>query len=104
MVIYSFFFPSNQEGSAFDFGELEEAIVLQGVKIRNDEAKARMLLSLSIFSPFVTCDRNNQLLKAKRERERGLNMSTERHSREGYHFQYCNDSDARDSSGVRLHT
>ncbi|KAH8497789.1 hypothetical protein H0E87_016895 [Populus deltoides] len=30
----------NQEGSAFDFGELEEAIVLQGVKIRNDEAKA----------------------------------------------------------------
>ncbi|KAJ6904538.1 hypothetical protein NC652_022528 [Populus alba x Populus x berolinensis] len=31
---------SNQEGSAFDFGELEEAIVLEGVKIRNDEAKA----------------------------------------------------------------
>ncbi|KDP33129.1 hypothetical protein JCGZ_13576 [Jatropha curcas] len=30
----------NQEGSAFDFGELEEAIVLQGVKLRNDEAKA----------------------------------------------------------------
>ncbi|XWS52876.1 hypothetical protein CRYUN_Cryun11dG0110100 [Craigia yunnanensis] len=30
----------HQEGSAFDFGELEEAIVLQGVKIRNDEAKA----------------------------------------------------------------
>ncbi|KAA8544239.1 hypothetical protein F0562_022251 [Nyssa sinensis] len=30
----------NQEGSAFDFGELEEAIVLQGVKINNDEAKA----------------------------------------------------------------
>ncbi|XVE79264.1 hypothetical protein DITRI_Ditri14bG0043800 [Diplodiscus trichospermus] len=29
----------HQEGSAFDFGELEEAIVLQGVKIRNDEAK-----------------------------------------------------------------
>ncbi|XP_065868959.1 transcription factor TGA9 isoform X2 [Euphorbia lathyris] len=28
----------NQEGSSFDFGELEEAIVLQGVKIRNDEA------------------------------------------------------------------
>ncbi|KAL5832589.1 hypothetical protein ACOSQ3_016263 [Xanthoceras sorbifolium] len=32
----------NQEGSAFDFGELEEAIVLQGVKIRNDEAKASL--------------------------------------------------------------
>ncbi|OVA06007.1 Basic-leucine zipper domain [Macleaya cordata] len=29
----------NQQGSAFDFGELEEAIVLQGFKIRNDEAK-----------------------------------------------------------------
>lgn len=43
------FYLSNQEGSAFDFGELEEAIVLQGVKIRNDEAKARMLLSLSFL-------------------------------------------------------
>ncbi|KAF7805709.1 transcription factor TGA9-like isoform X1 [Senna tora] len=29
------------QGSAFDFGELEEAIVLQGVEIRNDEGKAR---------------------------------------------------------------
>ncbi|KAI4322416.1 hypothetical protein L6164_022113 [Bauhinia variegata] len=28
------------QGSAFSFGELEEAIVLQGVKFRNDEAKA----------------------------------------------------------------
>ncbi|XP_027346074.1 transcription factor TGA9-like isoform X2 [Abrus precatorius] len=28
------------QGSAFDFGELEEAIVLQGIQIRNDEAKA----------------------------------------------------------------
>ncbi|KAJ1440685.1 hypothetical protein SESBI_01753 [Sesbania bispinosa] len=28
------------QGSAFDFGELEEAIVLQGIKIRNDESKA----------------------------------------------------------------
>lgn len=49
---------SNQEGPAFDFGELQEAIVLQGVKFRNDEAtKARMLLlpllSLSFFS---SCD------------------------------------------------
>ncbi|XP_044504867.1 transcription factor TGA9-like isoform X2 [Mangifera indica] len=31
----------NQQGSTFDLGELEEAIVLQGLKIRNDEAKAR---------------------------------------------------------------
>ncbi|XP_062083038.1 transcription factor TGA9 [Humulus lupulus] len=30
----------NQDGSAFDFGELEQAIALQGVKIGNDEAKA----------------------------------------------------------------
>ncbi|CAI0544321.1 unnamed protein product [Linum tenue] len=30
---------------AFDFGELEEAIVLQGVKIRNDESKARTAFS-----------------------------------------------------------
>ncbi|KAK8707518.1 hypothetical protein V6N13_058576 [Hibiscus sabdariffa] len=30
----------HQEGSAFGFGELEEAIVLQGLNIRNDEAKA----------------------------------------------------------------
>ncbi|KAL0460057.1 UNVERIFIED_CONTAM: Transcription factor TGA9 [Sesamum latifolium] len=35
-----------KEGSAFDFGELEEAIVLQGVKINNDETKQRMLKSL----------------------------------------------------------
>ncbi|XP_045806708.1 transcription factor TGA9-like isoform X2 [Trifolium pratense] len=28
------------EGSGFDFGELEEAIVMQGVKSRNDETKA----------------------------------------------------------------
>ncbi|XVF46910.1 hypothetical protein PTKIN_Ptkin03bG0066100 [Pterospermum kingtungense] len=32
-------FIHHQQGSAFDFGELEEAIVLQGVKARNDEAK-----------------------------------------------------------------
>ncbi|EXB88264.1 hypothetical protein L484_020330 [Morus notabilis] len=31
---------SNEEGSAFDFGELEQAIGLQEVKIGNDEAKA----------------------------------------------------------------
>ena len=43
---------SDQEGSAFYFGGLEEAIVLQGVKIRNDEAKARMLLSSPIIHLF----------------------------------------------------
>ncbi|CAI0398279.1 unnamed protein product, partial [Linum tenue] len=39
---------------AFDFGELEEAIVLQGVKIRNDESRAGMLLFLS--SPLLTLE------------------------------------------------
>lgn len=54
---------SNQEGSAFDFGELEEAIVLQGVKFRNDEAtKARIpLLSPSLFSPFMTFDKKQTI-------------------------------------------
>lgn len=55
MIISSLCF-SNQEGSAFDFGELEEAIVLQGVNIRNDEAKAGMNMKLSVtfFSSPVT--------------------------------------------------
>lgn len=42
-LICFFFCSFSNQGSAFDFGELEEAIVLQGIKIRNDEAKARML-------------------------------------------------------------
>ncbi|XP_054813038.1 transcription factor TGA9 isoform X1 [Prosopis cineraria] len=33
------------QGSAFDFGELEEAIVLQGVDIRNDEGRAPLFIS-----------------------------------------------------------
>ncbi|KAB5561655.1 hypothetical protein DKX38_006612 [Salix brachista] len=37
----------NQGGSAFDFGGLEEAIVLQGVQIRNDEAKAPLFTGSS---------------------------------------------------------
>lgn len=37
---YLFFVSRNQEGSTFDFGELEEAIARQ---VRNDEAQARML-------------------------------------------------------------
>ncbi|KAL0534295.1 hypothetical protein IC582_028584 [Cucumis melo] len=35
----------NPEGSAFDFGELEEAIVLQGVKLGNDEPKSPNFLT-----------------------------------------------------------
>ncbi|KAK2640724.1 hypothetical protein Ddye_022487 [Dipteronia dyeriana] len=45
----------NQEGSAFDFGELEEAIVLQGVKIRNDEAKASLFTTVA-GRPAATLD------------------------------------------------
>ncbi|XP_021673758.2 transcription factor TGA9 isoform X3 [Hevea brasiliensis] len=44
----------NQEGPSFDFGELEEA-VLQGVKIRNDEARAplfRPAATLEMFPPW----------------------------------------------------
>ncbi|PSR86491.1 Transcription factor like [Actinidia chinensis var. chinensis] len=37
----------NQEGSAFDFGELEQAIALQGVKINSDEAKAPIFTAKS---------------------------------------------------------
>ncbi|KAF6163721.1 hypothetical protein GIB67_036181 [Kingdonia uniflora] len=33
----------NQHGSSFDFGELEEAIVFQGVQLRNAEARKRKL-------------------------------------------------------------
>ncbi|XP_058196509.1 transcription factor TGA9-like isoform X2 [Rhododendron vialii] len=36
----------NQGGSAFDFGELEQAIALQGVKIDNDEAKAPLFTTV----------------------------------------------------------
>lgn len=70
--VNNFFCVSNQEVSAFDFGELEEAIVLQGVKIRNDEAKARMLFSLSqLFLLFVTFVSITNF-KKQREREREI--------------------------------
>ncbi|KAL3530398.1 hypothetical protein ACH5RR_009720 [Cinchona calisaya] len=42
----------NQEGSAFDFGELEEAIVLQGIKINNNhEAKAPLYAAAATVRP-----------------------------------------------------
>ncbi|XP_022634267.1 transcription factor TGA9 isoform X2 [Vigna radiata var. radiata] len=40
------------QGSAFDFGELEEAFALQGIKIRSDEAKS----SLFIGRPSATLE------------------------------------------------
>lgn len=61
---------SNQEPPAFDFGELEEAIVLQGVKMSNDEAaKACMLFFSLSFSSFLTFAKCNQLLILKKQRE-----------------------------------
>ncbi|XP_057806270.1 transcription factor TGA9 isoform X2 [Salvia miltiorrhiza] len=43
----------NQEGSAFDFGELEEAIILQGVKINNDDKKQPLYTAIR---PAATLD------------------------------------------------
>jgi len=37
------------QGSAFDFGELEEAFALPGIKIRNDEAKSCMFHCFSFL-------------------------------------------------------
>lgn len=78
-ILCSNIFASNQEGSAFDFGELEQAIALQGVKFRNDEAKAckSFFLFLIIYDHvFLFCDvvvgeTKPTLPKAER-RERGV--------------------------------
>ncbi|KAG6382490.1 hypothetical protein SASPL_157843 [Salvia splendens] len=43
----------NQEGPAFDFGELEEAIILQGVKINNDDKKQHLYTAIR---PAATLD------------------------------------------------
>ncbi|KAF6166275.1 hypothetical protein GIB67_008703 [Kingdonia uniflora] len=40
----------NQHRSSFDFGELEEAIIFQGVQLRNDEARKSMPLFPYSFS------------------------------------------------------
>lgn len=68
-------FRSHQEGPAFDYGELEEAIVLQGVKIRNDEAEAPrmlfkfLLILLLFFFPLVTSHlRERQIEKERVEK------------------------------------
>ncbi|KAF6139597.1 hypothetical protein GIB67_033601 [Kingdonia uniflora] len=42
--------PGNQHGLSFDFGELEEAIVFQGVQLRNAEARKSMPLFPYSFS------------------------------------------------------
>ncbi|KAL3518537.1 hypothetical protein ACH5RR_021126 [Cinchona calisaya] len=57
----------NQEGSAFDFGELEEAIQLQGIKIKNDEAKTSLYVS-TVSRPSATLEMfpSNRLLQSHR--------------------------------------
>jgi len=52
---FYFFYPLffRNQGSAFDFGELEEAFALSGIKIRSDEAKSCMFHCFSFHgSPF----------------------------------------------------
>lgn len=64
----------NQEGAGFDFGELEEAFVLQGFKMSNDEAKACMVF----FFFFLTFAMYNQLITVKQRSKGCLNKSIER--------------------------
>lgn len=77
---YVFFLLQSNQGSAFDFGELEEAIVLQGVEIRNDEAGRTRTISFLPFPCFLffsfssdvsqACNQNQLLEKAKEEGKR----------------------------------
>lgn len=46
----------NQEGAGFDFGELEEAFVLQGFKMSNDEAKASLYAAAATGKPAATLE------------------------------------------------
>ena len=56
-LIFFFLWLSNQEGPAFDFGGLEEAIVFQGYKVNNiiDDAKLRKS-SLPLFYCTIVTD------------------------------------------------
>jgi len=56
--LFFFLFLRNQ-GSGFDFGELEEAFALQGIKIRSDEAKACMFHCFSSSSSSSSYDEHN---------------------------------------------
>ncbi|XP_060169830.1 transcription factor TGA9-like isoform X3 [Lycium barbarum] len=49
-------FISNQEPPAFDFGELEEAIVLQGVKMSNDDSVRSSLYGSGTDRPAATLE------------------------------------------------
>ncbi|KAL9998631.1 putative transcription factor bZIP family [Helianthus debilis subsp. tardiflorus] len=65
----------NQEGSSFDFGELEEAIVLQGYKIHNDETK--LPLYTSVLRPAATLDMFPSWPMRVHQTPRGSNSSTD---------------------------
>ncbi|KAK3041514.1 hypothetical protein RJ639_000133 [Escallonia herrerae] len=84
-MVHQNFYDGNQEGSAFDFGELEEAIVMQGLKIKTDEAKLRRLSSFLTFAQ----------QKEGWEGWGGLVVSSEVTER-GFHFQLCNHTKRKD--------
>lgn len=65
----------NQEGSAFDFGELEEAIVLQGYKIHSDETK--LPLYTTVPRPAATLDMFPSWPMRVHQTPRGSNSSTD---------------------------
>ncbi|KAF6145088.1 hypothetical protein GIB67_013439, partial [Kingdonia uniflora] len=59
--------PGNQHGLSFDFGELEEAIVFQGVQLRNAEARKSMPLFPYSFSDVYLLSTTNSPKKAEIE-------------------------------------
>ncbi|KAI7731433.1 hypothetical protein M8C21_007803 [Ambrosia artemisiifolia] len=65
----------NQEGTSFDFGELEEAIVLQGYKIHNDETK--LPLYTGVPRPAATLDMFPSWPMRVHQTPRGSNSSTD---------------------------
>ncbi|XP_071696509.1 transcription factor TGA9-like [Rutidosis leptorrhynchoides] len=65
----------NQESSSFNFGELEEAIVLQGYKINNDENK--LPLYTTVPRPAATLDMFPSWPIRVHQTPRGSNSSTD---------------------------
>lgn len=65
----------NQEGPSFDFGELEEAIVLQGYKIHSDETK--LPLYNTVPRPAATLDMFPSWPMRVHQTPRGSNSSTD---------------------------
>ncbi|KAL8245417.1 hypothetical protein R6Q59_011675 [Mikania micrantha] len=65
----------NQEGPSFDFGELEEAIVLPGYKIHSDESK--LSLYTAVPRPAATLDMFPSWPMRVHQAPRGSNSSTD---------------------------